>query len=777
MAGKAMRGHKTYWAIFAALALFATECGYSATVSKLYSRGYTVIPELQEVALRDKEFRFGEGWGLELASSVPRNDVAVESLEEDLRARFHVRLDPQGAGKVIRLAIVPHSVQMGGAAGKNKAALAEQAYRMALSAGEVSITANAPPGLFYGVETLIQLIKPTRDGLWLPEGEIIDWPDLELREIYWDDAHHLDHLDVLKDAIRRAAFFKINGFSIKLEGHFRYKSAPAVVEPYALSPTELQELTDFGLRYYVQVIPYLDGPAHIAFILKHPEYAGLREYPESNYEMCVTNPDSYKLLFGMYQDLLDANRGVKYFHLSTDEPYYVGLADNAQCHEAPRAKELGSVGKLLAEFVTKTANFLHERGRTVIFWGEYPLKPEDISALPHHLVNGETYGPAFDPVFRKHGIREMVYVSTEGEEPLFPDYYVLPSSERLHAGTRTVGRVPEMFERISYSTGRRDADLTGVVVAGWADPGLHAETFWLGYATGAAAGWHPGSPDPRESMSAFYRLFYGPSAVNMGRVYQLMSFEAQFWADSWETAPSTARKPIFGNSYGVFTPPRPARDQTLALPAIPSPEDLALGFDWSQQNVRRLELTSKFLAENDELVDLLNMNLARVEFNHHNLEVFIAVAELYRQNLVMLESLARIDASLKAASAAAAKQKPGDAVAAIDRSLDLAEEIRARRNRALHDAVATWYKSWFPRVVEANGRRFLHELDDVKDHRPERTMDMSYLVYRELLLPLGEWVEKVQSSRNQYAQTHNLPPRKGKLDWKNTVAESLQDKE
>jgi len=79
-------------------------------------------------------------------------------------------------------------------------------------------------------------------------------------------------------------------------------------------------------------------------------------------------------------------------HLSTDEPYYIGLADNAQCREKARAQELGSVGKLLAEFLTKTEGFLRERGRTAIFWGEYPLKPDDIPALPNHLVNGEVYG-------------------------------------------------------------------------------------------------------------------------------------------------------------------------------------------------------------------------------------------------------------------------------------------------------------------------------------------------------------------------------------------------
>ena len=201
------------------------------------------------------------------------------------------------------------------------------------------------PGLYYGVVTFVQLLKP-RDGVLLfPEGEIEDWPDLQMRQLYWDDAHHLDRIDTLKQAIRQAAFFKMNGFALKLEGHFQYASAPALVEPQALSPAQFQELTDYGLRHHVQLIPYLDAPGHIAFILKHPEYAGLREYPESNYELCATNPDSYKLLFGMFQDLLDANKGVKYFYLSTDEPYYIGMADNAQCQEARARQRTGQRGQ------------------------------------------------------------------------------------------------------------------------------------------------------------------------------------------------------------------------------------------------------------------------------------------------------------------------------------------------------------------------------------------------------------------------------------------------
>ena len=51
-------------------------------------------------------------------------------------------------------------------------------------------------GLFYGVETLVQLTKPGGGAIWLPAGEIVDWPDLQLRQLYWDDAHHLERLRI-----------------------------------------------------------------------------------------------------------------------------------------------------------------------------------------------------------------------------------------------------------------------------------------------------------------------------------------------------------------------------------------------------------------------------------------------------------------------------------------------------------------------------------------------------------------------------------------------------
>jgi hypothetical protein len=744
------------------LAITLAVAGQAETVSKLWSRGYAVLPDPQQVELRDGDRRFGPEWQLRRGAGVAENDVAVETLVQDLESRFAMRMTANAA-TLVRLEMKPGSVIPGETTDADKQAIANQAYRIEIGESDIAIVANAPEGLFYGAETLVQLLRPRQGAYYLPLCRITDWPDLHLRHIYWDDAHHLDRLPELKRAVRQAAFFKINGFALKLEGHFQFRRAPAVVEPYALSPAEYQELTDYGLRYHVQVIPYLDGPAHIAFILKHPEYVKYRSFPDSNYELCATNPEAVKFLFGMFQDLVDANRGGKFVYFSTDEPYYVGLADNPACQEKAAAQKLGSVGKLLARFITQIAEPLHEQGRTVMFWGEFPLVTSDIDALPPYLVNGETYGPEFDPVFHRRGIRQMIYTSTQGEERFFPDYFSLPSSRRLHPRTPDGGRVAGGFRKISFDTARGQTDLIGAVVAGWADAGLHPETFWLGYATITAAGWRPASRSAEESAAVFYKLFYGDGATQMNRIYQLMSEQAQFWSDSWERGPSW-RKPIFGYSEGIYNPRKPLKDDTLRLPAALGP-DLKVDPSWMTENARRLQLASDSLADNDELLGLLHQNLRSVEINRYNLEVYLSIANLYRQNLEMLLGLRRMCSQLESAQKATGQGKPKDALESVDSALGVADEIRRERNEALHNAVATWYKSWFPRTAEANGRKFFHELDDVKDHVPDRTVDMSYLVERELRLPFGEWVAAIRAARNQFAAANHLPADRRRFDW------------
>jgi hypothetical protein len=443
------------------------------------------------------------------------------------------------------------------------------------------------------------------------------------------------------------------------------------------------------------------------------------------------------------------------------------MADNEQCREAPRAKELGSVGKLLAEFVTKTAGWLHERGREVVFWGEYPLKIGDLQSLPPFLINGEVYAPQFDALYKKHGIRQTIYAATQGEERHFPMYYPLEAERRLHPAGRSGrggSKVAQLFRNYSTNAARKNAELIGVVNAGWADSGLHAETFWLGYAAGTSAAWKPNTPEPEEATENFYKLFYGWNAVEMDKIYRLMSHQTQFWNDSWETGPSKSRKGIWGNSNRIYNPRQDARDQFIPLPPVPE-SGLKYDSKWAAENAKRLELAASYVPESDELIGLIEKNLKQAEYNRYNLEVMLELARLTRHNLAMLAAMGKVDGLLGTAGDAAGKNQPKQAVAAVDEALRVVRGIKEERNRVLKSLTEVWNKTWYPRVPEANGRKFLHELDDVKDHIGDRTVDLSYMMQREYLLPVGEWAEKVRTARNEYAKAHRLSMNREAVGW------------
>lgn len=726
-----------------------------------------LLPAPQKVTFSSKTFLFDSNWVIANVGSL-ETKKAYECLVKGLKEKgigFQIpskSVTENSSPHTIHLAIKNGLVNIGPATDTDRTELAKQAYRITLSDTGISITANASQGLFYGVQTLLQLIRFQKHKILFPEGEIVDWPDMSMRMIYWDDAHHLEKIEALKQIIRQAAYFKINALVIKLEGHFQYQCAPAIVEPYALSSNELRELTDYARSYFVEIVPYLDAPAHVSFILKHPEYAHLRAFPNSNYEFSVTNPGTDTHLLKMFSELIRANEEGKYIFLSTDEPYYVGKATDEQ----KQAEAVGGRGRLLAQFISRVANELHKQGRKVIFWGEYPLTPEDIPALPSHLINGE-YDSSTASLYKKNGIRQFIYTSTQGEEPLFPSYYPMSSGDTLADmdKDRAIGRVEEILKTISSAAAEHKADFTGVIVAGWADAGLNPETFWLGYATGTAAGWKHEGLTAQDLKESFYNSFYGSGTVEMDSVYQLLSRQVQFYDESWDWEASVWRSPIFGNSEGIYKTPHPAMDQTLPVLPAPSDRDLSVKSDWSKMNYERLQSAKKFLKENDDLIRLMHENLRSAAYHHYNLEVMLSVALLCRQNLSMLLHLQHIDTLMKLSSKISSKDA-AVAIALLNDALDEAETIRTERNQTLQSLITVWYRKWYPRVEEANGRRYLNVVDDVKDHRPVRTVDMAYLIYRDLNYPLEKWAEEAQHARNNFAEKNGLPLRKKQLLWK-----------
>ena len=223
----------------------------------------------------------------------------------------------------------------------------------------------------------------------------------------------------------------------------------------------------------------------------------------------------------------------------------------------------------------------------------------------------------------------MIYTSTEGEEPVVSGLFSVARFAPTASGSPASRRVADTFQKIAFDPARKSADLMGSLNAGWADMGLHPETFWLGYATAAAAAWNPGSPDPAESDAAFYPLFYGPSCRADGSAVPTHELRRPNSGPTVGKRLCRTRASRSGETRTGSSKNRIRRTIRTFPCHRCRRADLSYHAEWTSQNSRRLQLAADFLAENDELLGLLHDNLPRSELNSYNLEVFL----LYRAAL------------------------------------------------------------------------------------------------------------------------------------------------
>src|SRR5262245_8402972 len=379
----------------------------------LFLRGYSVIPTPQKVVLDDKDIEFNDSWFYE-TGRIAKDHIAVRSLRTDLEEFYRIQLRPAAnqAKNVIRLSVAKGTVQTGA-----DEEIEKQGYRLKIAPGSIDITGNTDQGLFYGVQTLLQLLRPdARGGLLLPVSTIEDWPRLQLRFLHWDTKHHQDRIETLKRYLDWSARFKVNTIGFELEDKFEYPTNPIIGAPGAFTTAELQEIVNYGLERYIQVVPEIQAPAHLGYALKHPQFAHLRA-DGNNYQACLCDEESYKLIFQMYDDVIKATKGVDYLFVSTDEVYYAGICAKCDKPYTPENRSLKWV-----EFVRRARDFAASRGRRILVWAEYPLLAEHVRMLPPDIIDGVMGEEEYLKPENELGMRQLIYTSMQGAELLFPNH-------------------------------------------------------------------------------------------------------------------------------------------------------------------------------------------------------------------------------------------------------------------------------------------------------------------------------------------------------------------
>ncbi len=715
--------------------------------TELFLRGYSLIPAPQKVELQNRDIEFSDAWSYD-ASKVAKDHIAVRALLGDLQALQQIELRPatNQSANVIRLAVNNGAVQTG-----NDPEIARQGYRLKLAPGLIEITGNSEQGLFYGVQTLLQLLKPgARGKLLLPVATIEDWPKLQLRFLHWDTKHHQDRMETLKRYLDWAARFKVNMIGFELEDKFEYPTNPVIGAPGAFTTAEMQELVNYGLERFIQIVPNIQAPAHMAYVLKHPQFAHLRA-DGNNYQSCLCDEDVYKLIFQMYDDVIKATKGVDYLFVSTDEVYYASIC--AKCGK-PDNEENRSLKWV--EFVRRARDFAASRGRRILVWAEYPLRPEHVKMIPPDVIDGVIGEEEYLPAENEMGMRQLAYTSLQGAEFLFPNHLPNYTSAGGDWGPSS-GRLQGAFEAIAKGRIWRGKPI-GVFGAAWGDSGLHNETFWLGWAAVAAYGWKPGAPTVEQVVADFMNIYYGPRVSEMVEVYRGLQSQAQFFERSWDRLVSRVRAAGYGNSYGKGIGTT-RHDQTLPTPALPELPGLHFTPVYVGRYEKLIADAQASARENDTLVHRLHQNLLKADRNRYNLEVFLSLAALTGHHNRLILGLKEIETKLQAARQAAekndARQAVGQLLAAYTRGRSIVEE----RQRMFADLTTVWEKSRFAKGREVNGKKFFHVLDDVKDHWADRRADLSYMIAPEESIGLEPWMKKLAALIRAYAQKNNVPER------------------
>lgn len=620
----------------------------------LRSRGFTLIPAPQWVKLGESDIVVDGSW--QVLSQVG-NDIAVTELIQAVEQLHRFKFNANGAKKII-LAVKPGTLK-----GTDDPALNEQGYLLKITSDTVQITGNSKVGLFYGVQSLLQLLHPDQTGhLILPESEIHDWPDLQLRFVHWDTKNHLDRMSALKEYLDRLARLKINMISFEIWDKFKFPTDPDIGVKEGFTPAQLQELVNYGLERHIQIVPNIQAPAHMQWLLKLEKYAHLRA-DGSDYQACMCDPEFYKLIFSLYQDVIDATKGVDYFHVSTDEVYYAGICKKCPPYN-PENRSLAFV-----DFVNKAHDYLSPRGRRMIIWGEWPLMPEHISLLPSDIIEGVLGSSYF--VGRIEPITEESFITEENRRGIRQLVYTAQTASLAPVNFSGGGRGQSMENLYKWFTVKsKRGNPIGAFGAGWDDAGPHSELYWLGWSAVAAFSWNKDAPKDVERFVAEFMVdFYGPQVRGMVDVYRDMDKLSNFWSRSWDRVvtdvPGTGTtRGSYGNSAGKWTYPRPLTATTLPSPALPFTPGLNVRPIYASGRYKDLVTEAKVMEQlATSVIYRLEENRVRAERNDYNLRVLLTLTRYMRHHARLFISMDDMENDLQTGEKLAAV---GDAKGAVE---------------------------------------------------------------------------------------------------------------
>lgn len=261
-----------------------------------------------------------------------------------------------------------------------------EGYQLHITPTQISIKAKTSAGVFYAIQTLLQLTNNQANySAKIPCATIIDTPRFAYRGIMLDVARHFMPIDVIKKYIDELARLKINRFHWHLtDGQaFRFESKKYPLLQYAKStqwPTnegfytqqEMKAMVKYAAERAITIIPEIDIPSHSQALLSaYPEYGCLDSLGQNFNDQGELCPNEKSIAF--VKDLLDEVMAVfpsKNIHIGGDEASKINWKNCTVCKKRMKELHLKNVDELQSNFIKSLAAHLNNKGRNMIGWDE-----------------------------------------------------------------------------------------------------------------------------------------------------------------------------------------------------------------------------------------------------------------------------------------------------------------------------------------------------------------------------------------------------------------------
>lgn len=379
----------------AALCIF-TSCDQKPTKEMSYNQGINVIPTPVSLVQNEGSFKLGKNTAFSV--STPEAKIVAEyfAAQMNLATGYQVSVSDKAVSNGITF-VIDEALEVN-----------NEGYTLDVTADGVTVKAKNPQGLFYGMQTFMQLLpaeiesQSVVDGIaWTaPCVTVKDEPRFEYRGIMLDPCRHFIPVENVKKHLDVMSLFKINRLHWHLTDdqawRIEIKKYPKLTEVGAkriegegteysgfYTQDQIKEIVQYAAERFITVVPEIEIPGHeLAAISAYPELSCKGEpttpriiWGVEDIVMCAGKEETFQFLENVLEEVVPLFPG-EYFHIGGDECPKTSWKNCPLCQKRIREEglkaEKGHTAeeKLQSYFVQRMEKVLAKHGKKIIGWDE-----------------------------------------------------------------------------------------------------------------------------------------------------------------------------------------------------------------------------------------------------------------------------------------------------------------------------------------------------------------------------------------------------------------------